>query len=751
MLSIDPVTLPEDGQLFFNLVSTYLAPEELARVQRAFDLAKHEHGDERRRSGELFFTHPLTVAYYLAKYRLDDAALVAALLHDVAEDTRVEVADITRLFGSDIGHLVDGVTKLDHFGNQNGLPATAEQKQNATLHKLFEAMTGDVRVVLVKLFDRLHNLRTIDSMPYEKQRKKAEETLAIYAPLANRLGMWDLKNELQSLAIRVLHRQLFQVIDQQIEQLTLEQQPLYAAVSSEVAATLTRAGLSFHDIERQPNDPYTEFIQFEQQQGYSLDTRNFRVDKTLRVVVLLDDMPSCYVALGLTHQLWRPVKYSFDDYIAAPRDNLYRALHTTVMHSSGHHVKIRFRTKTMAIMSSVGILANWAYKDTPLWREGVSERVDALYHNISEHMTLEPQNLALGVQGVVEDVFSNQILVYTPQGDARELPQGATPIDFAYAIHTAVGHQCRMAYVNGIMTPLNRALNDGERVYIIKRARPKPERNWLDEDLGFIKTSRARSRVRRWFRRMHPNVAIAEGEQILAKELDLLGLPDYPHQWLAEMFGYDTPDFLYYALGRAELLTPTLANKLLEAHWDQGPRQQVGSIVESAQGERFVINNAGNRSLRLCHVCRPRPGDPIVGYVRSTTRVTVHKIGCYSLPPDPLSSKMLKLEWGSGDAREVRLMKIEIDGYDRAGLMFEVLELIQSEAINMTAVNAHGGGDHANIHLEVMVNSPRQLVRILHRTLALVNVYAVRLLHAHPVSLQSIRLPAADLELPRPS
>lgn len=453
------------------------------------------------------------------------------------------------------------------------------------------------------------------------------------------------------------------------------------------------------------------------------------MDKTLRIVVLLEDVPSCYLALGHVHQLWRPVKNSFDDYIAAPRDNLYRALHTTVMHASGQHVKIRFRTQTMDVMASIGILARWAYKDSPLWTQGVAERVEALTHNIKENVNLEPQNPAVGVQSVVEDVFSNQIIVYTPNGDARELPQGATPIDFAYAIHTEIGHQCRSAYVNGALSPLNRSLNDGERVFIVKRVRPRPDRNWLDEDLGYVKTSRARTRIRRWFRRLPDEQAVREGAQLLQNELEMLGLPDYPHPYLADMLGFETSEALYFALGHAEVLTTTLATRLLEVHWHDGRRRQVGSVVEAQSGEKYVITQAGDRQLRLCHICRPRPGQSIIGYVRSNNAVTVHQEGCYALPPDPLSTRMLKLGWASGGEREVRLSKIKINGYDRAGLMFEVLELIQNEAVNMTSVDARGSGNDALIHLEVMVNSPRQLVRILHRMISLVNVYAVQLLH----------------------
>ena len=724
MLPAADLKLSLDGREFFDFTSQYLPTDDLPVLKQAFALAKLEHGEQLRKSGEPFYTHPLTVARYLAHFHLDTSVLVAALLHDVAEDTKVSVEEITSRFGPDVGQLVDGVTKLDHLGD--GKRLTPEEKQNLTLHKLFEAMIRDVRVILIKLFDRLHNIRTIQFMPPHKQVRTAEETLSVYAPLANRLGMWELKTELETRSFQVLYPLAYSVVQQKLDDSIQAQQQAFAQISREIASCLAQNNIGIHRIELSPQNVYTEFQNSCRDYKDESDTSRLDIDRTLRLVVLLEDIPSCYLALGHIHQLWRPVQGTFDDYIAAPRDNLYRALHTTVMHDNGQHIKIRLRTEVMNITAAIGVLSRWLYaKESTFWGAEDAERVEALSSNVSDNINLEPQNPAIGVQGVVQDVFSNQIVVYTPQGDPHELPQGSTAIDFAYAIHTAIGHQTRLAYVNGVGTPLNKPLLDGDRVYIGKRGRSAPARTWLDEDLGYLQTSRAKSHVRRWFRRLSPQVAIQEGERLLSDELAMIGLTTYPHQWIADLFGYDDPEELYYALGRAEILPTNVATKLLAVEWDRGRHRSIGTVVESLGGEKFVVTHAGNRPVRLCQTCSPRPPATIIGYIRKDGGVTVHHENCHSLPQDPISSRTIKLGWGSDAHRAVRLVRVQIDGYDRAGLMFEVLALIQEENLNMSSVEARTGENQAHIWLDLEAASPRQLVRILHRALALVNVYLV--------------------------
>lgn len=714
--------IPPDGATFFEVIDSYLTPDERKFVREGFVLARQEHGNERRKSGELFFTHPLTIAYYLAEYQMDAATLVAALLHDVVEDTRVSVPEISQQFGEEVGRLVDGLTKFEMVADDAAdQPLSQEEVRDATLHKLFGVMTDDVRVGIIKIFDRLHNMRTIKATSPATQQRKAEETLAVYAPLANRLGMWEVKNDLEALSLEVLDQESFNYIRQRLEQLRHQHQAPFAKISREIAEQLTQANVPVVDITLCPENIYTIYQSARQNGRHG---SRFKLDPILRLVVVLNDIPDCYRALGVLHQLWRPVPGTFDDYIATPRDNLYRALHTTVVHSSGQRIKIRLRTVAMNVLSEIGVLARWARIGMPLWSREIAERVDALVANISENINLEPHDPRVGVKGVVQDVFRDQIMVYTPAGDVKELPQGATPLDFAYMIHSEVGAQCRLAIVNDQPAPLNQTLINGDRVQIIKRG-DAPQRIWLDEDLGYMTTSRAQAKVRRWFRRLDDSVAIAEGRALLENELTMLGVTDMDHGEIACLLDYDEPEELYYALGKAEILPTTVATEVLTRRWHTFPLRRVGRAVYSDEGEKFVITNSGGRPLRLCRLCEPRPDDRIIGFARSDGSVTVHKEQCARLPLDPLSDRTLKLAWGSDDAYEARLFTVKIDVYDRSGLLFEITDLIQTESINMPAVLAETDAGQAELVLQMEVARPRQMVRLLHRIHALVNVYSV--------------------------
>ena len=378
-------------------------------------------------------------------------------------------------------------------------------------------------------------------------------------------------------------------------------------------------------------------------------------------------------------------------------------------------------------VSEIGVLARWVYAGTPMWTREIAERVDALFENVSENIQLEPQNYSASVKGVVEDVFRQQVMVYTPRGDIFELPIGATPIDFAYAIHTEVGNQCLMAYVNEQPYPLNKALSDGDRVRIVKSGWARPQRTWLDEDLGYMTTSRALSKVRRWFRRLPEPIAIAEGRKLLQDELKMLGMVDRPHEIVAEQFEFKEPLELYHAFGRAELLPTEVATRLLTEEWHQEPLRSIGSLVRSDSDQEFVVTNAAGRELRLCRSCNARPGDTIVGFLRSDGTVTVHKEGCYTLRPDPMGDRSIKLNWGRVGQDKVRIVTVQINVFDRSGLLLEIAELLQAENVNISAVHTGpmNNKEKVRVLLELEIVNPRQLVRILHRAHALVNVFAV--------------------------
>ncbi|MFQ5422164.1 MAG: TGS domain-containing protein, partial [Anaerolineae bacterium] len=460
--------------------------------------------------------------------------------------------------------------------------------------------------------------------------------------------------------------------------------------------------------------------------GVSFD----EVDATPRLAVIVDDWQSCYLALGHLHHLWKPVPGSFDDYIAFPRENLYRSLHTTVLHNTGRQVKLRFRTAAMNSVSEIGVLARWLYAGAQFWTSDVSQRVEAFLENISGAISLEPHNPTVGVKGVVEDALTKQIRVHTPHGDVVELPMGATPIDFAYAIHTGLGDQCHSAYVNDSLYPLNKPLRDGDTVRIVKKLRAQPQRAWLDRDLGYIATQYAHYHASRWFRRLSEDTAVRQGHDLLQSELKMIGYPEYLHKDISDALDYPTTTALYHDLGRAELLPTVVATRILVDHWDKAPIRDLDNVVYVSQDEKLVVTGVKNRRLRLCSTCNPHVRDPIIGYIRADQSVTVHRQNCRALVRERLPGRILKLGWGETATRRVRLITIQVDVYDRPGLLFEITQLMEEKHVNIAYINtppAKKGEMYLIISLEIM--NPRQLVRILHQIQALTNVFAVRRLY----------------------
>lgn len=718
-----------EAEQLVALTNTYLDAADRLQVMDALEFARQKHGPQRRRTGELFFTHPLTVATYLAGYRLDAAAISAALLHDIAEDTSTSIDEISQLFGPEVGRLVDGVTKLKEVTRgvaQESRRLSSEELQQATLQKLLQAMTADVRTVIIKLFDRLHNMRTIHGMSAKQQKAKAEETLAVYAPLAYRLGMWEVKSELEGLSLQVLQPHVYESIRAELERLTRAQTPLFEIVREQIDNYLTQNNLVVADIKMSPENIYTVYKDLEKQAG---GYRN--VDRMLRVTILLEDVIDCYTALGHIHQLWPVVPHRFDDYISVRRENLYQSLHTTLVHTDGQPLKVRLRTVDMERIAQMGVLAKWYYASTPLWSAGLAERVAEFFDNISRSIGSEPQSPVEGARRVVQDVLSEQIRVYSKDGDPFELPQGSTPLDFAYKVHTALGNQCRDALVNDLPFPLNKPLKNGDQVRIIKNGRAQPRRAWLDEDLGYITTNTARSYARRWFRKLSTPQAIEQGRDILHHELNMLGLRHLSHEDIAALFDYEDAKELDYALGRAELLPTVLSTRIMSDRWDDGPVLSKGNVVIAADGSTYIITDANHNRLHLCGTCDPRPRDPIVGYLRRDGVLTVHRDSCRTLNPERgrsrLNARLLRLGWGEADKRVARIIPIHVDVYDRPHLLYEMTQLMDERDINIRNICTFRQNVESKLYieLELEVTSPRQMVRILHQIESLVNVRAV--------------------------
>lgn len=722
-----------DAEQLLELIHTYLSETDRLQIHRALEFARREHGDQRRVTGELFVTHPITVATYLATYRMDATAITAALLHDVAEDIPIPIEQIADDFGPEVAALVDGVTKLKEVtrtvarGAGQGRKMSKEELQQATLRKLFAAMTSDVRTVIIKLFDRLHNMRTLHGLQLHKQRAKAKETLDVYAPLAYRLGMWEVKSELEWRSLAVLEPHAYETIRAELERLRREQEPRFKIVRAQIDHTLQTAGLPPYDIKMAPESIYTVYQDLVK---HGMGYRD--VDRILRITVLMDDQIDCYTALGHLHALWRAVPRRVDDYISVQRENLYQSLHTTVVDEQGQPLKIRVRTVDMERRAQIGVLATWYYAGTTMSIDSVTEHLGTFLDSVKDSISVDPYDTALSVQSALEDVLGNQIRVYTPKGEPKDLAEGSTPIDFAYRIHTELGNRCHAVFVNDLPYPLNRPLKNGDQVRISDSKRAQPQRAWLDEDLGYITTTYARMHARRWFRRLPEQEAIQQGRQLLQHELDMLGLPDLPHADIAAFFDYQDATELYYSLGRAELLPTNLSTRVMTDQWAKGRCLPLDNVVAAADGATYIITNADNHRLRLCSMCDPRPRDAIVGYLRQDGVVTVHREGCQTLNA-VLARKegihsLLKLDWGAEHQREARLVSVYVDVYDRPNLLHDITQLMYKKESNIAHICTTRQGRPGEVTIEMILEviNPRQLVRILHQIEALVNVKQVR-------------------------
>src|SRR5919202_1752381 len=544
--------------------ASYLWEAEVDTLRRACTFAAEAHGEQKRASGDPYIAHPLAVALTLAEMRLDASALVAAVLHDVPEDTGVPLEDVEREFGAEVAHLVDGVTKL---GKMHWLPEDAdgdghgrrgeESAWAESLRKMFLAMAEDIRVVLIKLADRLHNMRTLQYLPPHKQQRIAQETMDISAPRANRLGIWQIKWQLEDLAFRYLEPDVYKQIARSLD---LGRRAVREEYIANVIGLL-RAELERHGIQAEISGrPKHIYSIWRKMQRRGADFSNIYDLLALRVIV--EDVAACYHALGVVHALWRPIAGQFDDYIAMPKDSLYQSLHTTVIGPEGRPLEIQIRTGEMHRIAEYGIAAHWRYK------EGV--RRDTKYDDKIAWLRqlLDWHHDVAGAQEFVEslktDVFQDQVYVFTPKGEIRELPAGATPLDFAYRIHTDIGHRCVGGKVNGRLVSLDYQLKNGEIVEIITSKSPKgPSRDWLNPNLNYVKTHHAREKIRQWFRRQQREENILRGREIMEKELARLGLSKTPPEELAALLKFEKVDDFLAALGSGDISPQNVALKLL--------------------------------------------------------------------------------------------------------------------------------------------------------------------------------------------
>jgi guanosine-3',5'-bis(diphosphate) 3'-pyrophosphohydrolase len=712
-----------------------LADREL--IQRAYRVAEEAHRDQKRHSGEPYINHCLAVASILADLRVPPEVVAAGLLHDTVEDTTVTLNDIRRDFSETVAVLVDGVTKLTNLprvsrddqhaekanGNNGIEPAesaldevTLGRKQDLvseTLRKTFLAMGDDVRVVLIKLADRLHNMRTLGFMPEHKRKRIAKETLDIFAPLANRLGIWQIKWELEDLGFRYVNPEKYKEIAEQIQERRPDRETQIEAIKTNLISLLDSHHIHV-EISGRPKHIYSIYKKMTQK------GKPFDLVRDVRAVrLIVPDVPSCYAALGVIHTHWRPIPGEFDDYIAAPKDNFYQSLHTAVIYDDKRPLEVQIRTPEMHQNAEYGIAAHWRYKEGTHRDKSYEQRINWL-RNMMEWRT-DVNDAQEFVEGMKTDVFQDRVYVFTPRGDIIDLSAGSTPIDFAYHVHTDIGHRCRGARVNGKLVPLYQDLKTGDQVEILTAKRGGPSRDWLNPNLGLVKTQRARSKIKAWFKKQEDEQNLAQGRATLERELQRLGITSTNYEKLARELGFKIPDDMFIALGCGDLSVNKVIRQLSETV-ETADILEATIPAQEAKPSTDVVEVVGLKGLlsTMARCCNPMPGDQIVGYITRGRGATIHRQDCPNILRRKDTERLLQVDWGK--VERTFPVQITVKAYDRQGLMGDISTLLQGENVNIADVSVNYNRTVADIKLVIEIRDLAQLSRVLTRIENLPNV-----------------------------
>jgi guanosine-3',5'-bis(diphosphate) 3'-pyrophosphohydrolase len=683
----------------------YLPPEKIELVRRAYGYAAEAHKGQMRKSGDPYIEHPLQVALILARVQLDASSLAAALLHDVPENCGIPVAELEAKFGPEVAKLVDGVTRLGKIVWLAPGDPQARHQQAENLRKMLVAMAEDLPVVFIKLADRLHNMETLGALPGEMQHRIAQETLEIYAPLAHRLGIWELKWRLEDLSLRYLERPKYNKIAKLIAARRDQRESFIAQIIGIIEAELKRVGIRA-DISGRPKHIYSIYQKIQRYQALGKDFDDIYDLLALRVMV--GSVADCYNALGVIHSLWRPIPGEFDDFIATPKPNGYQALHTAVMYMGTMPLEVQIRTREMHKFDEYGVAAHWRYKEGQEKDIHFEERIAWLRQLIDWHRELSGAEEFL--ESVKTDIFIDQVFVYTPKGEIKDLPKGATPLDFAYRVHTEVGNRCIGAKVNGKLVPLNYRLNNGDVVEIMSAKGDKgPSRDWLNPHLGYLKTSHAQEKVRQWFRRQERAENIERGRALLDKEMRHLGLKPAEREELAKLFEFDSVDDFLAAIGYGGVSTHQIAVKLSA----QPPTPAKAEAAPPRAPEATIqVLGMGNLVTSLARCCHPVPGDPIIGYVTRSRGVTIHRRDCYNIAHEDEKERLVAAEWGPTDS--LYPVNIQVEAWDRVGLIRDITTIVAEEGVNIGSVNLTQHDDHSiSLYFTFQTRDLAQLSRLL--------------------------------------
>ena len=707
-----------------NKIESYLPNQEVSKIIGAFEFAKDAHEGQKRKSGHDFIVHPVEVATHLARLELDPTVIISGLLHDVIEDTKINAKDIQNEFGKEISEIVTALTKLTN--DENNLIQNVDQKN---MRRFLVSMAKDVRVIIIKLADRLHNVETLEYLDLDKREKIAKETLSIHAPLAQKIGMNDLKWRLEDESFKHLMPDKFKMTKRLISQKREEREITTQKMINQINNHLNMFNIKA-EVTGRPKNLYSVYNKL---QRYKQLGRNFSdIEDLIAIRVVVKRKEDCYIVLGKIHDLWRPIAGSFDDYIASPKENYYQSLHTVVMNESNQKIEFQIRSEKMHNFAEQGVASHWKYKDSI--EESKSENFSKDTYWLKDMMDFENEIIEDSeyLESINNDILSDKVIVYSPKNDIFTLPIGSTPLDYAYSLHTDLGHSCQASFINGALKPLNTKLNNGDTVQIQKSEDLSgPELDWLNDSLGYLRTANAKNKVKAWFKKRERNENIERGERQILRTVRLSNIED-SEIIMPKIIENDSYENFAYKVGTGEISNQKIIDIINKQQLEETVRkmnlvdEKVEESIEHNPASSVLIMGEDNIEKKIANCCNAIYGDEIVGYKNSSNEIVIHRIMCSRLRNLEHTNRFLPAAWGH--SKELAPTTVLIEAYDRVGLIRDITDVVWGEKTNIHSINSQEDDTNGTckIQLTVYTRDLGQIIRLLGKMESTPGVYKVR-------------------------